>query len=58
MRRPGRFWLYSADHWEPDHPLLPYLGGDEYGRRTIVQRITPSRYLVVAFGRRHPEMEG
>lgn len=34
-----RFWFYKKENWEPAlrHQFgWPYLGGDEWGRRTIV----------------------
>ncbi len=46
---PGRFWTYSREGWTPDHRFLPYLGSDEYGRRTLVLPIPFSGYLVIAY---------
>lgn len=44
-----RTWTYSRETWCPPHRWLPYFGGDEYGRRTIVLPIPFGGYLVWAF---------
>ena len=48
-RKQNRFWSYSEDNWQPKYPLLPYFGGDEYGRRTVVLWVGPRRWVVWAF---------
>lgn len=45
----NRFWTYSRDEWEPKRRWLPSIGGDEYGRRTLVVAIPFSGYLVWAY---------
>ncbi|MER7331804.1 MULTISPECIES: hypothetical protein [unclassified Micromonospora] len=47
-----RLWLYHRDAWDPAwHQKLgfPYLGGDEWGRRTVVIGLRFVGYLVWAW---------
>lgn len=48
--RMKRIWRYGYRDWQPRwwNYLLPYFGGDEYGRRTIVQHVPPFGFAVVA----------
>lgn len=46
-----RFWTYRRDRWDPPHRWLPYLGSDEWHRRTVVLPIPFSGYLVIALWR-------
>lgn len=49
-----RFWIYERDSWTPKYRWLPYLGGDEYLRRTIVLAIPFGGYLAVALWKAPP----
>lgn len=59
---PGRrFWIYSKRSWDPRwwHKLgVPYLGGDEWGRRTVVIGLWFLGYVVWAWRTCHcPECD-
>lgn len=48
----SRFWTYRANNWDPAwwHKLgVPYLAGDEWGRRTIVWGVGFLGYVVWAW---------
>lgn len=46
-----RLWWYGYGDWLPRrwNWVLPHLGADEYGRRTLVQHVPPFGFLVWAF---------
>lgn len=46
-----RFWRYRYGSWTPQwwFYLVPYRGGDEYGRLTLVMPVHPFGFLVVAY---------
>lgn len=51
LLRPRRFWTYAKDKWDPEwwHKIgLPYFGGDEWGRRTIVIGLAGIGYVCMA----------
>ena len=45
-----RVWRYRYRDWQPlwHGYLWPFLGGDEWGRRTVVLPVHPFGWLVVA----------
>jgi len=47
-RRVRLFWYHQ---WKPPwwHFVLPYIGGDEFGRRSLVWPLHPLGWLVVAY---------
>ena len=45
----ARAWTYAREEWDPPKRWLPYRGGDEHGRRTIVLPIPFGGYAVVAY---------
>jgi thiol-disulfide isomerase/thioredoxin len=50
--RTRRFWTYPRSEWDPEwwHKAgVPYFGGDEWGRRTIVVGFWFVGYLVWAW---------
>ena len=51
MSERRRLWRYRYGHWQPEwwFYLLPYRGGDEYGRRTWVIPAHPFGWLVWAW---------
>lgn len=46
-----RVWRYSYRDWQPRwwYYLLPYRGGDELGRRTLVFHVPLFGFVVVAY---------
>lgn len=46
--KPSRFWTYKRESWTPRHRWLPYKGGDEWCRYTLVLPIPFGGYLVTA----------
>lgn len=48
----GRFWTYSKKEWDPKLPYklgVPFRGGDEWGRRTLVVGLWFIGYVVWAW---------
>lgn len=46
--RKSRFWTYTRESTDPKHRWIPWLGSDEWGRRTLVLPIPFAGYLVTA----------
>lgn len=46
-----RIWRYRYGDWSPAwwRYLIPYIGGDEWGRRTVVIHTPPIGFLVIAY---------
>lgn len=46
-----RFWRYRYSSWQPRwwNYLLPYPGGDEWGRLTLVFHVPPIGFIVWAY---------
>jgi len=46
-----RIWYHGYNSWQPNwyFYLLPYRGGDEYGRRTLTIPIHPAGFFTIAY---------
>ena len=51
MKAPRAIWYYGYNSWRPPYRnyVLPYRGGDEYGRLTFVIPVHPFGFLVWAY---------
>ena len=57
MTGKGRFWHYGYRGWRPSwwNYVIPFRGGDEWGRLTLVIPIHPFGFLVWAYWTCHCE---
>lgn len=56
---PSRFWTFKRSEWDPPHRWMPFIGGEEWCRWTLVLPIPFGGYLVTAlWACRDPACEG